>query len=464
MATKTATPKTTRKYTRKSPTTAKTPAPEQVVKVDTATGVVEVTLPPVELSAAQRAQILSKVAEADTTPAGTEPAAVKVERKPKESRMRIAAEIVPGVSAIAALTADRLKDLAFISTYESIDPQSTSPRQHGYQREPMEARFSGIARYFTKEGNENLITPIIASVRVYELKDRVRFNFLFNRGDVIKIHEEFGKDVVSIVDGQHRMNGLAMARDRSENFNPDVPVMLLYGLRYLTEAALFDTINTEARRLPKSLIEATNLHTKAGEKTHQQHVREIAFAIAQDGNSVWHGLVNMTGARDTATKVTYEGLRRSTSGMMNEQLINRLTSRGMDPASVAKKFWELVARASDAAWSERGRTVTNSEGETVEEPVKYRLKDLAGVAAVSKLGADILTSALDGSRIEEEFWEVATNFVSKLSAVDWEKGTTTNPWQRFGAGHAGATELYKTLFQWVYLGEAPGMASVPAAA
>lgn len=385
----------------------------------------------------------------------------------KDRRMSIQSEFVPGKSALAILTPDALKALAFVSTYNTVDDQSSSPRQHGYQRDPMAARFPAIGRYFSQEEGEtgngkhthaHLITPIIASVRVYNDTERERFNELFNEGNIHAIHEEFGPSVFSIVDGQHRMGGLYWAWERFANFNPDVPVMMYYGLRYGDEATLFDDINTNQRKLPKALIEATKVHMEAGEPSHQQTIREVAFALAQDGDSPWHGKVNMTGARDPEKPVTYEGLRRATGNMLHEKLISRLEKQGFVLDKVAKKYWELVSRACAPAWQERPRVVKDENDETVEQAIKYRLKDLAGVASVSRLGADILGTALDQSRTDEEFWSAVASMVSKLGVIDWEK-RPGNPWTSAGAGFAGMTGLYAMLYDLVYLDKAPGVSA-----
>ena len=382
----------------------------------------------------------------------------------KEFRMHIQSEFVPGKAALATLTPQALKSLAFVSTYNTIDEQSSSPRQHGYQRDPMAARFPAIGRYFAQQEGDgvhthaHLITPIIASVRVYSEKERKEFVKLFNEGDIPAIHERFGRSVVSIVDGQHRTGGLFWAWEKEPDFNPDVPVMLYFGLRYADEATLFDDINTNQRKLPKALIEATKVHMEQGEKSHAQTIREVAFALAQDGGSPWYGQINMTGARDPEKPISYEGLRRATSNMLQERLISRLEGRGMALDKVAKKYWELVARACAPAWQERPRLVRNDEGEMEEQPVKYRLKDLAGVASVSRVGFDILNTALDQSKTDEDFWSAVASMVSKLGVIDWEK-RPGNPWTSAGAGFAGMTGLYKMLYELVYLDKSPGVSA-----
>lgn len=373
----------------------------------------------------------------------------------KVSKMEIEATLIPGKVAIATATPDKLKALAFISTYSTEDPQSTSPQKHGYQREPMEERFPGIGRYYKANDNRSRIPALIVSVRVYDAKGRTRFNTLFNQGAIAKIHREFGKSVFSIVDGQHRMGGLFWAWKNDEDFNAFVPLTLYYGLTYTEEAALFDDINTSQRKLPKALIEVTKAHTEAGEKSHAQTLREIAMALAEDRDSVWKGLVNMTGGK-TKDKlpVTFEGLRRSTGGMLKERILNSIEERGLNAERVVKVYWEMVSKACAAAWQERP-VYTEEDGETVEVPTKYRLKELVGVSAVSLLGADIVRTALDKSSNNEEFWGVMSEYVGKLSEVDWIKARN-NPWTATSAGFGGSTHLYNLLYDLCYSNRTPG--------
>ena len=380
--------------------------------------------------------------------------------KVKKSKVTIQSHFIPGKVAMATMTPDKLEALAFISTYSARDEQSTAPHKNGYQREPMEARFPGIGRYYARGNNRHLITPLIASARLYTPEDQTKFNQLFAKGDVEGIHKAFGKHVFSIVDGQHRKGGLWWAWQHIEDFTADVPVMIYYGLHYTEEAQLFDDVNTSQRKLPKALIEATKVHIEAGEKSHDQFIREIAYSLAQDGDSVWKGLVNMTGgaenkAKGTYQPVTFEGVRRSAGNMLNVQLVSRLQARKLRVDKVAKKYWELVSKACSVAWDRHERETIDDDGFIGMEPVQYKLQDLAGMGAVGRLGQDILTTALDKGETEEDFWSAVADLVSKLGQVDWEK-RVDNPWVATGAGFAGATPLYKMLYALVYLDKEPG--------
>ena len=82
------------------------------------------------------------------------------------------------------------------------------------------------------------------------------------------------------------------------------------------------------------------------------------------------------------------------------------------------------------------------------------------MAALSKLGQDVITTALDKSEDEEQFWDVVSELVSKLGAVDWEK-RRGNPWVASSAGFAGMGQLYELLYDLVYSDRAPGVAVEP---
>jgi DGQHR domain-containing protein len=370
-----------------------------------------------------------------------------------EGWMKVHTVLVPGRMALAAMAPSEMEKLFFVSSFSVADPMSPAPRKHGYQRDPMEPRLPGIARYFLDGDNQFLITPIIVSVRLDDKEDVEEFIELFNAGNIDGIHERWHRGVVSVVDGQHRFLGLVKAHNDARDFNPVVPVMLYFGLGYSEEANLFDIINSTQRKLPKALIEVTKGDiTEAGAQTHDQAIRTIAFALARDKDSVWFEQVNMTGARDPDKPVTYEGLRRSTANMFPAEVLSRITGKNLNPEAVAKEYWKLVAQACPEAWNDRPEEQVDSEtGEIIEVPVDYRLKELVGVAAVSKLGKDIITSALEAVRFSERL----SDLVLLLTEVSWVK-EEGNPWMASQAGFAGQKELYKMLHALVYLGEKPG--------
>lgn len=356
--------------------------------------------------------------------------------------------ILSELEAIAQIGPKEMKDLFWISRFEDEDPDSPAPDKHGYQRQPMQARIPGIARYYAEPGART--TPINVSVRVSS-EEIADFLALWNAGDITGIRDRWGKAVVSVVDGQHRFLGITYHWERNPDWLPNVPVVLNFGMTFEEEAEFFDIINSTQRKLPKALIEITKADvTEAGAVDHPQRVRLIATSLARHPKSVWQGNVNLTGARDPNKPVTFEGLRRSSVAMFPKEILARLDAAELDADEVARSYWLTVSEACPAAWNDEPKIDTDENGEEIEIARSYRIKELVGVASLARLGKDIIASALE----HENFDKKMTMLTSRLSDVDWEKRKGNN-WMASQAGFAGQADLYTVLYRWVYLGKTP---------
>lgn len=353
-----------------------------------------------------------------------------------------------------ALTYIKAKDLShiFVSSYDVTDPDSPAPNKHGYQRNPDQKRFKPIAQHF--ENNKSRIPPLLISVRIKYDSDIEEFLELYSARKFAEIKKRFSIAAMSNVDGQHRAGGLLKASELYEGFGEArVPLCLFFGMTFEEEAETFNTVNSAQRKLPKALIETTKGDiTERGELSHSQHVRQIAFGIARDKDSVWYDQINMTGGRAPGQKVTYEGLRRSTANMFPAELVDRLAVAGIDPlADIAKPYWAKVVAMFPDAWNGATRTVTDPDtGVSHEEVVPYRLKELVGVASLARIGRDIIASAIDAN---QEFGvpldKALETKMAPLSHVDWEK-RPDNKYMASQAGFGGQSQLYAILYKLVY--------------
>lgn len=241
---------------------------------------------------------------------------------------------------------------------------------------------------------------------------------------------------------------------KNPEFLPQIPCTLYFQLSFIDEATMFNTINATQRKLPKALIETTRGDiTEASDSSYAQQIRRLTFSLCRDEDSVWGPIdgveqINMTGVRDPNRPVTYEGLRRSTSNMFPVHMLNRLMAIDENlPLKYAKRYWANVASACAEAWKgiPSARTVIDPEsGLEVVEKIKYRIKDLVGVASLAKLGKDVITTHIDSGKADK-----LEELVEKLTQVDWEKAPT-NIWMRSQAGFAGQKELYELLYNLVY--------------
>lgn len=350
--------------------------------------------------------------------------------------------------AVAQIGPAEMDQLFWISQFEVNDPDSPAPDKHGYQRQPIESRIPQIARYYLKPDARTTALTLSVRARVDERED---FEKMWDAGDISGIHERWDRAAVSVVDGQHRFLGLVEAWKQDPSVNPKVPVILNYGLTFAEEAEFFDLINSTQRKLPKALIEITKADvTEVDQLDHAQRVRLIATSLARHEDSVWHGQVNLTGARDPNKPVTFEGMRRSTSNMFPRELLDRLDNLGMNADTVARKFWGMVADACADAWDPEPELTIDEEGNEVEIVRSYRIRELVGVASIARLGRDMVASALE----HEDFYKRLAQLVGKLGAVDWEK-RKGNPWMASQAGFAGQKDLYSALYAWVYMDRSP---------
>lgn len=376
---------------------------------------------------------------------------VTVDDLPKDI-MGVFGTIKANKELMGYMTPEGMAGLLFISNFEKVDPDSPAPDKHGYQREPIEERIPGIARFFLQEGGAT-IPALTLSVRIHKVAEISKFVRLFNKGDKMGILKEFGQSVLSVVDGQHRFLGLVRAWNMNSEFNPRVPVTLKFGLSFEEEARLFDTINSTQRKLPRALIESTKADiTEVGSTNHAQHIRLIALKLARDESSPWHGRINMTGARNPQKPISFEGLRRSTLSMFPKELLERVDAAELEPDLIAMDYWGHVSSACKEAWNGEDRMAFREEdGEEVEVPVVYRINELVGVAALAKLGQNIIASALE----HKDFTERLETLTGRLAEVDWEK-SKDNPWMKNQqAGFAGQRDLYTVLYNWVYSNRKP---------
>jgi len=345
--------------------------------------------------------------------------------------------------AIASVPVAVLSELAFVPMFGTVDPDSPAPGKHGYQREPVTSRARAIGRYYIDGG---VITPLVMSVRHVSDDERDNFLAMLSRGELEQIVARWGEHPLAVIDGQHRKLGLEWALEETGGeFNPMVPVSLIFGLSYEEEAEMFDKINTTQQGVGRALVEITRHDiTQPGTETYQQKIRHIAAALARDEDSVWSmGRISFSG-RSSRGQTTFEGLRRSTASMFPEEFLERFDD--IDHAvELAKAYWAEVAEASEAAWEERPRALPDGK----LERVKYRIHDLVGVAALAKLGKDVISSALDAADEDRSPADTIHELVQKLETVDWEK-RPENPMMAASSGFSGQRDLYIQLYRVVY--------------
>lgn len=353
------------------------------------------------------------------------------------------------LGSMATSDADKL-----LKTYTYYTEDTDSPNGQGYQRPPDETRYPKIAEYLRLHG----VTPIIIS-------DRSRWKSLFPSSDTtveIGIDEALehltqtnsSREIVaSVIDGQHRFNGALRLLPRQ--IDVEIPFLLLTNLSWPEEVERFNIINTTAKNLPKALVEVNRLTTFVPEgatnrEVQRQQVSEVILALETDLDSVWHEQINMTGGRNTNRPVTFEGLRRSSEATF----AGRLALLPLEAKKrLAKSYWRAVSETWPEAWNNAPITVDRvniltGETETDLIPAKYRIKDLAGVSALAKVGNQILLDAFN-----EETGEINMGLIrsrlGRAKDVNWIK-SRDNADMSAQAGFSGTADMYDMLMRRIY--------------
>ncbi len=352
--------------------------------------------------------------------------------------------------ALAVISPMKARGLLTISRYD--EPDSASPDGHGYQRHVLQGgKVTGIAHYLLEHLKVNghrkeRPTALVIAVRgVKSKKDISDFIRMFNAGDWKGLLKRFGDRVLSIIDGQHRHLGTIEATRLEPDYNPMMPVVLYFDIDITEEADQFDIINTNQTRLPKSLVEWNTLRITGKDKTdYAQDIRVITQQLGEDKDAPFARIgVNVSGARDPGRHITFEGLRRSTSNMLPAMLLKRIGALGKDPLDVAKTYWNLVADVCAPFWiAPPEKSKGKKKGD--EPKIESRLVELVGIAAVSRLGQDIIGSSIEHPVPIDRMKQL----VEPLGQLDWGKHSQDMAGPQ--AGFAGQKDLYNRLYAKCY--------------
>ncbi len=171
----------------------------------------------------------------------------------------------------------------FVMSSRQLDKIATISRRaenkdEGYQRNLNRRRAAEISAYIEQQNGvlpNNIIIAFTGPVK-----------FSPNQG-ILNIPDE--EDVAWIIDGQHRMYGLRLAKKPY-----DVVVTAFLELSIEDQAKVFKKINSEQRGVPSSLLYDLLDLTKDGTFV-QQRGHELATRLNEDSASPWFGMIDLLG-------------------------------------------------------------------------------------------------------------------------------------------------------------------------
>lgn len=332
------------------------------------------------------------------------------------------------------LGALKAKDIDEISAAQT----RTAYNQEGIQRKIIDSRKKDIALY--AKGEDAIFpTPIVLSASTKYIK--------FNENGVLEINDEqikYDKRYFSIIDGQHRLEGIKEAG--MLDFYT-LPVIMILDTIVEQDAEIFVTINGNQRSVSKSLL--YDLFGLSEKRTVEKVCHTIIKALNKDEESRIRHSIKMLGYRDELSKSA-----TVSQATMVDSLIKLITNntkkdnaclkvnKNLEPLDPNKYiFREFFVAKEDAviykilrnyfnAWTD-ARLDTESIGEvSLDKSVGY-------MASFYLLRAVYLKGILSNDASEEFFY--------KNLKIILERFRENNDAKKYSSSESGAKEMFKDL-------------------
>lgn len=332
------------------------------------------------------------------------------------------------------LGALKAKDIDEISAAQT----RTAYNQEGIQRKIIDSRKKDIALY--AKGEDAIFpTPIVLSASTKYIK--------FNENGVLEINDEqikYDKRYFSIIDGQHRLEGIKEAG--MLDFYT-LPVIMILDTIVEQDAEIFVTINGNQRSVSKSLL--YDLFGLSEKRTVEKVCHTIIKALNKDEESRIRHSIKMLGYRDELSKSA-----TVSQATMVDSLIKLITNntkkdnaclkanKDLEPLDPDKYiFREFFVAKEDAviykilrnyfnAWT-KARLDTESIGEvSLDKSVGY-------MASFYLLRAVYLKGILKNDASEEFFY--------KNLKIILKRFRENNDTKKYSSSESGAKDMFKDL-------------------
>jgi DNA sulfur modification protein DndB len=305
-----------------------------------------------------------------------------------------------------SFASSKAKDITFVPVIEkSIKTSLNEITEKGYQRPGSMPRMNKF-KQFLIANPRSVVPPVV-------LRGRNMWKFEPSTED-----KSYGNLIVTspaaIIDGQHRLGGYA-ALYESQSDDRQVDFVLIENLSLDEETQEFSIINNTQVGVPKSLTEfiaADNplLNSKiGGEFIH------LAWGLNTDQSSPFFG-------RITRTKMGPEHLFALHSVATE---LERMFSHGalVDLSREAKleiivKYWLLIQDAHSDMFDDVLKLGIPKEG---RRAFKYKLLELTGLIAWSRIGYQILGGCYDLNLAQMNWDKVQTQIEYLSTKIDWTK-------------------------------------------
>jgi len=294
--------------------------------------------------------------------------------------------------------------------------------EQGYQRNAENNRARRFSRYLEKA---DALSP--TALMLNDRHSQTEWN---TRTNTLSIDPE---TALYNYDGQHRQLGYQFRLEEDEAFaNFPIPVIMTRGMDKVTEMLQFQTINSTAKGVATSLVNAILAKLQATEGDAaigpSQERPVVCFkateAIAKDPESPWHLMIAMPNEKLWTNKQKAEDPKREHTRIINassfidalrpvhdylhtQMMAATIDERSERIASVLNEFWSALKEKMPEAFN---------------APSEYSLFRSSGVGPVHMVLRDLLTKMHLGRReyVKEQFLAMLDGCGSLSNPEFWQ--------------------------------------------
>lgn len=317
-----------------------------------------------------------------------------------------------------------------------VNQRSLDEDSEGVQRKLSPRRVKEIAQY-TRDPDATFPTPIIVACD----------------DDTVTLSEntiEFDEASIigEVIDGQHRIQGLAQARVQGNDLKAfDLPVVFMLGLEPYEKAYVFSTINSKQTPVPKSLI--YDLFALSETRSPYKTAHEVARALnTLKGGPFYQGL-KMLGKRNAPTEYLTQGsfvtnlLKRISKNPQADEIAVKKKEDLLDDDSLPFRYYwiqdkdEVIVKILENYFSAIRHQFQNEWNQPTAD--NFILRKTVGFQALLYAFDEIWTESKARNDASRKFFdEVAIRFRQNLG----QRQLTS---QEFGSSAAAAKQLSDAL-------------------
>lgn len=165
----------------------------------------------------------------------------------------------------------------------------------GTQRELQENRVKEIAKY-CEDPDATFPTPVVISIK----SDEIELEEMSIKG-IFEMKFDGENEIAEILDGQHRLEGIKKSKD----FNTELMIAIMFDLTEEEKAYVFSTINSNQKKVDKSLI--YDLFDVSENRSPYKTCHEIARIMNSSKSSPFYNRLKMLGKKNGEMELLSQG-------------------------------------------------------------------------------------------------------------------------------------------------------------